>query len=300
MSEILKLLFKDQSFYLTQAFGSTKGTDYPIVGVDFHNGEDYSMDPKGKAVLNAYAIADGEITANGRTDYRGYYIDIFYPLYNKTMRLMHSDKPSPLGNVGIGVTGYHHHVGWFSGKAGSESYEAFSKQTVEEDNVLPTFDSTQPFTFNTSVRVRTSTDLRNLSNVRAQYNPAETLNNIIETLVANGYIWAKYKSDSGVISYVAIYYIAGKEWYGSFGKSEQPSKPDSNVGKTWKTRALSKTNPMTLFIKSTGNNAYGSGSTTSRTYTILAEENGRIQIQNKNFDSKENKVWVNLSEGKVS
>lgn len=235
MSEILNLLFKEQPFYLTQSFGSTKGTDYPLANVDFHNGEDYSMNPQGSSVLKTYAIADGKISANGRTDYRGYYIDIFYPLYNKTMRLMHSSTQSPLGvgttvkqgdfllmegNVGIGVTGFHHHIGWFSGEAGNEEYEAISKQAVIRSDIPNVIINAKTVTFTESpyVNVRTSPSLN--GTIREKYSPGEILKNITNHHIAEGYVWAEYLSSTGIISFVAIYDIVNLKSFVEVGSNK--------------------------------------------------------------------------------
>lgn len=78
-------------------------------------------------------------------------------------------------------------------------------------------------------------------------------------------------------------------------KPKPKPKPKNDIGKNWTPNKV----PLSLYPKSTGGTSYAP-SKTKRTYKILDEANGRIQIQNKYFSSPGNKVWVNKSDGAVS
>ncbi|QIK57759.1 M23 family metallopeptidase [Erysipelothrix sp. HDW6A] len=109
-----------------------------------------------------------------------------------------------------------------------------------------------------------------------------------------GYRWVSWIHE-GIRVYGARRKLDNSEIYGDAEfLSKEPSRPVSDVGKSWTPKSF----PLKLYPQSTGGTNYGD-SNGDRSYTILSEANGRVQIQHKLFDAPQNKVWVTKSDGKV-
>ncbi|CAM3608337.1 CHAP domain-containing protein [Erysipelothrix urinaevulpis] len=106
-----------------------------------------------------------------------------------------------------------------------------------------------------------------------------------------GIRWVKLKEGG----YSARRTLDNKQTYADARFINKPAaKPKTDVGKSWKNNR----NPLPLYPYSTGSTNYGP-SKNIRTYKILKEEYGRIQIKHEYFDSPGNLVWVNKDDGKL-
>lgn len=308
-------LFGSQEVRIAQAFGSTKGTNYPIAGVDLHNGVDYGA-PGGKP-LACFVVDDGEVTENGKTAARGNFVTIFFFAQKRSGRYLHFDTPRddlPVGkrvkdgdligysgSTGDGVTGNHLHFGWFSGAPGAEKYEDYEAYAFTDTAVNAPLPADAELvaavqTINLHADV-TSWRLYHLGVAPKAGNEFATLNPAKFgglTYEVKGY------EDGGKTAIIQteqfgvgkIFIDADATISGVAASAE--ALPVSNIGKSFTPKGL----PLALYASAESAIAL-SPSKTPRTYTILAEQGARGQIANENFDITDHKVWVNLSDGVI-
>ena len=310
-SEVAKDLFKEdiKDNFKRRITGGFWNTD-PNYPYKPHIGVDYGANV-GEELI---AYDDYEVIGinTGHSDY-GKHVYLYFPKIDKTGHYAHMDSISVFqgqkgkardvigtsGNTGKS-SGPHLHFGFANGKVtntnkGTEGNPWINFETYvyapNEESKLVKQDGKFTVTFADGLNVRKEPSINSERVTGLSKGQSVIYDNYID---AEGYRWVSWLHE-GTRVYGARRTLDNKEIYGTAEfLNQEPSKPVSDIGKSWTPKSV----PLKLYPQSTGGTNYGN-SNTKRTYKILDEANGRVQIQHKLFNAPQNKVWVVKPDGKV-
>ena len=310
-SEVAKDLFKEdiKDNFKRRITGGFWNTD-PNYPYKPHIGVDYGANV-GEELI---AYDDYEVIGinTGHSDY-GKHVYLYFPKIDKTGHYAHMNSISVTqgqkgkardvigtsGNTGKS-SGPHLHFGFANGNVtntnkGTEgnpwlNFETYVYAPIGQESLVKQ-DGKFTVTFADGLNVRKEPSINSERVTGLSKGQSVIYDNYID---AEGYRWVSWLHE-GTRVYGARRTLDNKEIYGTAEfLNQEPSKPVSDIGKSWTPKSV----PLKLYPQSTGGTKYGN-SNTKRTYKILDEANGRVQIQHKLFNAPQNKVWVVKPDGKV-
>lgn len=282
--------------------GSFGNRNIPSLGISgLHIGTDYGADENEEVI----AYDDYEVlSVSGHSDY-GKQVFLYFPKIDKTGHYAHLNSI----NVKVGQKGKARDVIGKSGNTGKSQgphlHFSFGNGKIMDTNKNNPWIDFEKYTYSTSTLIREDGEITVTvkEGLRVRKHPSLSAEQIgllqkgakrvyTHYIDAEGIRWVKLKEGG----YSARRTLDNKQIYADarFINNKPVAKPKNDVGKSWKNTR----NPLPLYPYSTGSTNYGP-SKNNRTYKILKEEYGRIQIKHKYFDAPGNLVWVNKDDGKV-